>query len=89
MKAENSLIAKSRSPHRDCRLARALTVASIFVLLMLGRASAHGVVGNRVFLSPIVGNDAFPDNALDLSARRSGYVFSLLPRSGTGQIGRQ
>lgn len=41
-------------------------------------ASAHGVVGNRVFLSPIVGNDAFPENALDLSVRRSNYEFSLL-----------
>jgi hypothetical protein len=39
---------------------------------------AHGVVGDRVFLSPIVGNDAFPDNALDLSVRRSDYEFSLL-----------
>jgi hypothetical protein len=42
-------------------------------------AYAHGVVGNRIFLSPIVGNDAFPDNALNLSVRRSKYEFSLLP----------
>jgi hypothetical protein len=46
---------------------------------MPGPASAHGVVGNRIFLSPIVGNDAFPDNALTLSARRSDYGFSLIP----------
>ena len=39
----------------------------------------HGVVGNRIFLSPIVGNDAFPDNALDLGIHRSDYEFSLLP----------
>jgi hypothetical protein len=41
-------------------------------------ASAHGVVADRIFLSPIVGNDAFPDNALDFSIRRSDYTFSLL-----------
>jgi hypothetical protein len=48
-------------------------------LFMPAIARAHGVVGNRIFLSPIVGNDAFPDNALDLSVRRSDYAFSLLP----------
>ena len=42
-------------------------------------ADAHGVVGNRIFLSPIVGNDALPDNALSLTSRRSDYAFSLLP----------
>ncbi len=42
-------------------------------------AFAHGVVGDRVFLSPIVGNDAFPDNALGLGVRRSDYEFSLMP----------
>jgi hypothetical protein len=42
-------------------------------------AYAHGIVGNRFFLSPIVGNDAFPDNAFDLTMRRSNYEFSLLP----------
>jgi hypothetical protein len=52
--------------------------ASILVL-MPGLASAHGVVGNRIFLSPMVGNDAFPDNALDLGLRRSDYQFSLMP----------
>ena len=45
---------------------------------MSSLASAHGVVGDRIFLSPIVGNDAFPDNALDLSTHRSDYAFSLL-----------
>lgn len=51
------------------------------MLLLLGSAGAHahGIVGNRIFLSPIVGNDAFPDAALDLSMRRSNYKFSLLP----------
>ncbi len=51
------------------------------MLLLLGStdAYAHGIVGNRIFLSPIVGNDAFPDNALNLTMRRSDYEFSLLP----------
>jgi hypothetical protein len=49
------------------------------VLLVPRICSAHGVVGDRVFLSPIVGNDAFPDNALDLASHRSDYAFSLLP----------
>jgi hypothetical protein len=40
---------------------------------------AHGVVGNRIFLSPIVGNDAFPDNAASITTRESTYEFSLLP----------
>jgi hypothetical protein len=44
------------------------------------RALAHGEVGNRIFLSPIVGNDAFPENALSLTIRRSDYEFSLLPQ---------
>jgi len=42
-------------------------------------AYGHGVVGNRTFLSPIVGNDAVPDNALSLTSRCSDYAFSLLP----------
>ncbi|MBV8137933.1 MAG: hypothetical protein JO121_20245 [Deltaproteobacteria bacterium] len=42
-------------------------------------AYGHGVVGDRTFLSPIVGNDAFPDNAASLTSRRSDYAFSLLP----------
>jgi hypothetical protein len=49
------------------------------LMLMPGLASAHGVVGNRIFLSPIVGNDAFPDNAFTVGTRRSDYQFSLLP----------
>ena len=55
----------------------------IFVAMMIpfnpDLAYGHGVVGNRTFLSPIVGNDAFPDNALTLTSRRSDYAFSLLP----------
>lgn len=39
----------------------------------------HGVVGDRTFISPIVGNDAFPDNALSFTVRRSNYDLSLLP----------
>ena len=46
-------------------------VAVTLPLLMPSVASAHGVVGDRIFISPIVGNDAFPDNALDLTTRRS------------------
>jgi hypothetical protein len=57
--------------------------ATIFVAILIrfspDVAYAHGVVGNRTFLSPIVGNDAFPDNALSLTSRRSDYAFSLLP----------
>lgn len=51
----------------------------MFILLGFSAAYAHGVVGDRTFRSPIVGNDAFPDNALDLTMRRSNYEFSLLP----------
>jgi hypothetical protein len=59
-------------------------VSAAIFLVMLIRLSpdvayGHGVVGNRTFLSPIVGNDAFPDNALSLTSRRSDYAFSLLP----------
>ena len=54
-------------------------VAAIFVLIRTSVADAHGVVGNRIFLSPIVGNDAFPDNALNLATHRSDYQFSLIP----------
>lgn len=67
----------------DTRMTPAVLVAfvgiMVFPCLLPVPASAHGVVGNRVFLSPIVGNDAFPDNALDLSVHRSNYEFSLLP----------
>ena len=47
----------------------------VHALLTSTTADAHGIVGDRIFLSPIVGNDAFPDNALDLSVRRSNYAF--------------
>jgi hypothetical protein len=49
------------------------------MLLMPEYAFAHGQVGNRIFLSPILGNDAFPDNAATLELRRSDYEFSLIP----------
>jgi hypothetical protein len=63
----------------DKWLLTTLAIGPMLLLLLPGLASAHGVVGDRIFLSPIVGNDAFPDNALDFSARRSDYEFSLLP----------
>jgi hypothetical protein len=59
--------------------ASAVILVTVLPLLRATGAYAHGIVGNRVFLSPIVGNDAFPDNALDLTMRRSDYEFSLLP----------
>lgn len=76
MESQRSPIEIHRFPHRVGTLYRVF--ASVLLLLMPGLASAHGVVGDRIFLSPIVGNDAFPDNALDLSTRRSDYEFSLL-----------
>jgi hypothetical protein len=68
----------------DSRLiASRLTAATLILLLLIhfspSAAYAHGVVGDRIFLSPIVGNDAFPDNAFSLTSRRSDYAFSLLP----------
>lgn len=54
-------------------------LAAALVALRPSVTNAHGIVGYRIFLSPIVGNDAFPDNALDLTTRRSNYEFSLLP----------
>jgi hypothetical protein len=51
-------------------------------LLLLCESGPHNrvhIIGYRTFLSPIVGNDAFPDNALGLTMRRSDYEFSLLP----------
>jgi len=53
----------------------------LLALTMPARASAHGEIGNRIFPSPIVGNDAFPDNAVNLTIRRSDYEFSLLPEA--------
>ncbi len=68
----------SCSPLSQLALDSAL-ISLMLILLVPGITSAHGVVGNRIFLSPIVGNDAFPDNAFDLTAHRSDYEFSLLP----------
>ncbi len=57
-----------------------LPVIALAIAVMIPQlAYAHGEVGNRIFLSPIVGNDAFPDNALDVNVGRSDYKFSLLP----------
>jgi hypothetical protein len=55
-------------------------VVFAFALLLLdqGTARAHGVIGDRTFLSPIVGNDAFSDSAFSLTGRRSNYEFSLI-----------
>jgi hypothetical protein len=60
---------------------RLKTGAIVLIAIVLGPqiTFGHGIVGNRIFLSPIVGNDAFPDNAGSLTARGSGYEFSLLP----------
>jgi len=54
-------------------------MAAFMPILIFGVALAHGIVGNRIFLSPIIGNDAFPDNAASLTVRGSDYEFSLLP----------
>ncbi len=56
-----------------------MTTLAILATLSSKTALAHGVIGDRIFLSPIVGNDAFPDNAFSLTARRSDYEFSLMP----------
>jgi hypothetical protein len=61
------------------RALQAIAVVVGIVQLIPSVAYGHGVVGDRTFISPIVGNDAFPDNALSLTARRSNYDFSLLP----------
>jgi hypothetical protein len=61
------------------RWAWPLLVALVAVLFTPQSGGAHGVVGNRIFLSPIIGNDAFPDNALNLTARGSNYQFTLVP----------
>ena len=65
------------------RLIGSRLMAATIILAMLihfgsSPAYAHGVVGDRIFLSPIVGNDAFPDNAFSLTSRRSDYAFSFL-----------
>lgn len=77
MNSRNYPIA-SRFRLREWPLGSAL-IGLMAILLVPGITLAHGVVGNRIFLSPIVGNDAFPDNALSLTARGSDYEFSLLP----------
>ena len=76
MNSENSPF-----PFRRTNRAFASLVIIIAALAALtpSTADAHGIVGDRTFLSPIVGNDAFPDNALDLTTRRSDYEFSLIP----------
>lgn len=56
-----------------------LIMTSLPVPMMPGQAYAHGQIGDRIFLSPIVGNDAFPDNAANLTVRRSDYAFSIIP----------
>ena len=61
------------------RWLRAIALLLAIVQLTPALVYGHGVVGDRTFISPIVGNDAFPDNALSLTARRSNYDFSLLP----------
>jgi hypothetical protein len=78
MDGENRLITGG-SARKGRALCWILVSASIFTALTPRSSCAHGVVGNRIFLSPIVGNDAFPDNALNLTMRRSNYEFSLLP----------
>jgi hypothetical protein len=65
--------------HRH-RLLLLLVLNSVQALLTPGVICAHGVVGNRIFLSPIIGNDAFPDNDVSLTTRGSDYEFSLLPQ---------
>jgi hypothetical protein len=65
---------KARSPFAPSKI-----LAGMLLLLGSTAAYAHGIVGNRIFLSPIVGNDAFPDNAFDLTMRRCDHEFSLLP----------
>jgi hypothetical protein len=62
-----------------CRRPAFLILTAILSLLIPELAFAHGQVGNRIFPSPITGNDAFPDNAASVTIRRSDYEFSLLP----------
>ena len=60
-------------------LALVVIVAAIIAVVRPSVAEAHGEVGSRIFLSPIIGNDAFPDNAFTVNTHRSDYEFSLLP----------
>jgi hypothetical protein len=41
-------------------------IVAIFLPLRATNTFAHGIVGDRIFLSPIVGNDAFPSGETDL-----------------------
>ncbi len=77
MNGKNYPMATGRSLLRERPLGSALIALTL--IFVPGITFAHGVVGNRIFLSPIVGNDAFPDNAFSLTVRRSDYEFSLLP----------
>ena len=43
------------------RFGSVMILVAILIQLSPDLAYGHGVVGNRTFLSPIVGNDAFPD----------------------------
>jgi hypothetical protein len=76
MNRENSPLALRRT---SWPLAPAVILAAILVPLRPTVTYAHGIVGDRIFLSPIVGNDAFPDNAFGLASHRSDYEFSLTP----------
>ena len=68
----------SRPPLKEWSLGSS-PMAVMLAFLLPGSACAHGVVGDRTFLSPIVGNDTFPDNAASITTRGSNYQFSLLP----------
>ena len=68
----------SRFPSRE-RLLGAVLIALTFILLAPESTSAHGVVGNRIFLSPIVGNDAFPDNAFNSPRAEAIMSFHCYP----------
>jgi hypothetical protein len=76
MKRNNSRFAFRRT---RWTLTTVASLAAMLVAFSPTNTFAHGQVGDRIFLSPIVGNDAFPDNALTLVTRRSDYQFSLLP----------
>jgi hypothetical protein len=54
---------------------------SLFFLILafapISPARAHGIIGSHIFLGPIEGNDANPDEAFALLVRKSGQHFSL------------
>jgi len=76
MNRENSPLVFRRT---NWPLASAVILTAMLVALRPSVTYAHGIVGKRIFLSPIVGNDAFPDNAFGLGTHRSDYEFSLIP----------